>query len=455
MRWREPLLVVILLLAGLGARAFCGSRSYVFAGSDSYGYNKLADQVRTQGRYALDPPPAPLHWARPWGYPLYVMIVKWDARAEMNGGEGWQRIKWANIVIEVFGTGLLLYFAVRRLAGWAPAALALGLLMIMPFNAVVTPAALTETFATFVTTATAVVALYLALDGERRAAWWFALGGALLAWATLTRPDGLILAPAFLPAVLARGSRRTRAIAMAVAIAGFVVVYAPWPIRNQLQLGEPHWMGGRIDRYSQPVEHYQGSWAWLRSYARDWDPMTWVTTCLYDTRCDPRLEDFDKQQAFDSPEERERVRALLAQRKREGHTAALSAAFQQLADERRRAHPLRTELGLPLSRMLWMWVADHSELVPPRHPASRFIPIFKPLSVALLVATLLGLALALRERERAWRLAIATLALAIFGRVAVMGYTFYCMPRYLLEVVPLTYALVALGLSQLRRTKEP
>ena len=58
---------------------------------------------------------------------------------------------------------------------------------------VVTPAALTETFATFVTTATAVVALYLALDGEKRAAWWFAIGGALLAWATLTRPDGMVV----------------------------------------------------------------------------------------------------------------------------------------------------------------------------------------------------------------------------------------------------------------------
>jgi len=92
-RWREPLLVVILLLAGLSVRAFCGSRSYVFAGSDSYGYNKLADQVRMEGRYALDPPPAPLHWARPWGYPLYMIIVKWDARAEMSGGQGWQRIK--------------------------------------------------------------------------------------------------------------------------------------------------------------------------------------------------------------------------------------------------------------------------------------------------------------------------------------------------------------------------
>jgi len=443
--WREALWVLVVLAAGLSMRAAIGSRKFVFAGSDSYGYNKLADQLRTEGRYALGPPPEPLHWARPPGYPLYVALVKRDARAEMSGGEGWQRIKWANIWLEVLGTGLLLYFAVRRMAGLRAALAALALLMLLPFNAVVTPAALTETLATFFTAATGCLLVHLALDGEQRRARWFLLAGALGAYGVLVRPDALLLGPAFLPALWARAGWRKRGAAAALAALGFLIVFAPWPIRNQVRFGELHPLGGRIDRYSQPVEHYQGSWAWLRSFSHDWVPMARMTTCFYDQACEPNLIEYDAYGAFDSPAEREQVRALLVERRLHGQSQALSDGFGKLADARRRAHPLKTELVLPFQRWLTMWVARHDELVPPHAPAYRFTGAFRPLSVGVFLLSILGAILTCRDRKL--RRAGLVLTLAVFGRTLVMAWAFYSMPRYLLECLPLAYALVAVGVS--------
>src|SRR5262245_49118991 len=92
-------MVVMLMGMGLAVRAHIG-RGFIYAGSDSYGYNKLPDDLRPHGRYALPPQPAPLSWVRPPLYPLYVAVVKGSARAEMAGGEGWERIKRANVYLE-------------------------------------------------------------------------------------------------------------------------------------------------------------------------------------------------------------------------------------------------------------------------------------------------------------------------------------------------------------------
>lgn len=439
----EVALVALLLWCGLALRERIGER-FVFAGSDSYGYNKLADELRQHGRYALGPEPEPLAWVRPPLYPLYVALVKRDAKAEMSGGEGWERIKRANIWLEVVGTGLLLYFAARRMAGPVAGLGALALLMLLPFNALATPAALTETLATFLTMALGTVLVYLAHDGERRHPGWFAVGGGLLALGVLTRPDALLLGPAFLVPVLRRTGMRRRGLAIALTAAGFLLVFSPWPVRNLLRFGEPHLLGGRIDRFSQPVVHYHGSWAWMRSFARDWQPMTALTTCMYDRGCAPPLWLFDTEGAFDSRAERDEVARLLELRRREGHSAAVSAGFQRVADARRRTHLLRTELELPLSRFLAMWIADHDELVPDHSPVAKYREWWKPISWEVFYATLLGaLACCVLRSTRAAGL---TLGLAVYGRTAILAYTFYSMPRYLLEVLPLGYCLFAAGL---------
>jgi hypothetical protein len=69
--------------------------------------------------------------------------------------------------------------------------------------------------------------------------------------------------------------------------------------------------------------------------------------------------------AFDSPEERERVDALL-EKYNESLTMdpALDAQFREIARERTRRHPLRTYLEIPFLRTLAIWFTPRLELLP-------------------------------------------------------------------------------------------
>ena len=83
MRWVFRLAFVVavigLLAFGRGRREEATAKNFLFAGSDSYGYLKLADELRTHRRYALGPTPEPLHWARPPVFPIYLMLAKGEA----------------------------------------------------------------------------------------------------------------------------------------------------------------------------------------------------------------------------------------------------------------------------------------------------------------------------------------------------------------------------------------
>src|SRR5258708_6476727 len=109
-------ITLALFALGLGLRLQI-ARDWVFAGSDSYGYIKLGDELRQHGRYALGPEPEPLHWARPPVYPLFVMLAKGDAKAEMSGGPGWMKIKQAQLWLDLVMVGVLTLLMARRLAG--------------------------------------------------------------------------------------------------------------------------------------------------------------------------------------------------------------------------------------------------------------------------------------------------------------------------------------------------
>ncbi len=443
----------IALGAGYFVRAYATRDfGFVFAGSDSYGYNKLAEELIRHHRYALEPAPAPLHWARPPGYPLYVAAVKGLAPAAMSGGDGWAKIVRANVWLELLGTGCALAFLVWRMSGPLPALLALLLLMIAPFNALATPAALTETLATFLLTAT-VALLIPAAIGSRHHRRWMITAGVAFAGGVLTRPDTLLIAPAFAAAAYGatRGAsaRRWRlSFSMLVpAVLAFMLTMTPWIVRNLVAFHDPHPLGGRIDRYSRPVVHYQGSWAFLRAISHDWKPMTQLTTCYYDLSCSPRPFQFLHAEPTLDEHEMAELDRLLALRTKLGDAQEVSDGFQALADRRRRMHPFRVELQLPAQRLFAMWIADHDELVPRHAPAFGWVRATRPLSIVLVIASLLGAALLLRDPRL--RPAALVLLAATWGRTIVMAYTFYSMPRYLLESVPSAYALIAGGLGAL------
>ncbi|MSP59848.1 MAG: hypothetical protein EXR72_05815 [Myxococcales bacterium] len=442
----EIAVVCTLLYGGYRVRMrLC--ENWHFAGSDTYGYLKLAKQMRQNHRYALDPPPAELQWVRPPLYPILLLAVRWNADLDKKGDPEWQPIQHAQIAFDLLITSLLVYFVARRMAGPVGGALALALAMVCPFTVLSTGAALTECLATCLS----VLAIAPLTLGQRRPRIGFPLAAAMVALSVLVRPDGLLLGAAFVPAILLlrppRAVWRQRLIVAALCAGSFLVVLAPWPIRNQIQFGAPHPIGGRIDRYSRPVIHYQGFWAWLRAWAPDWKPMTWPTTCFYDVGCHPTVALYEGPGAFDSKEERAVVEQLLKLRIKQGHTQAVSDGFQRLADEKIARHRLAYHLTLPLSRAFGMWVAPFDELLqgPPPWPEMTTLlrPHLEEGSKVLLLAMLAGGAILLLRRST--RGDAAVLVTTIGVRTAVMAYTFYCMPRYALEVMPLGYALIGAG----------
>jgi hypothetical protein len=444
---------LVIWALGLGLRLRI-AKDWVFAGSDSYGYVMLADELRVHGRYALRPAPEPLHWARPPLYPIFVMLAKGDARAEMSGGDGWMKIKRAQIALDWLTVGVLVTALALRLSGPAAALVALALAMFWPFTVIPTSAALTESVATSLSVL-AVAPLILGVARPRR---YFPIAGAGVALSTLCRPDGLLLGAAFLPALWQLRDREghLRLFAFAeparvalLALAGFAIVYAPWPLRNLKQFGEAHPFGGRVDRRTDPVIHYQGYWSYLRAIAWDWVPMTSPTTCYYDRLCSPHAADLDRFGAYDSPEERAAAEALFTKRNRDGLTRAVSVGFQRLADAHRRRHFVSVEVLQPISRALHMWVAPFDELLqnpmwrPWRQVTARIQPAFLTLSVIYLMGVIGGAILMLRHPTT--RDGALVLVTAMAARTTVMAYTFYCMPRYALEVMPLGFVLIAGG----------
>jgi 4-amino-4-deoxy-L-arabinose transferase-like glycosyltransferase len=441
-RW-ELAVVGVLFAAGLALRVSLTANHYVFAGSDSYGYVHLADELRTHGRYALGPEPEPLHYARMPLYPLFLIVAKGAARAEMTGGDGWLRIVYAQIALDLLVTVLLTWLMARRLGGRAAGLGALALALFVPFHAVQVTSALTETLATALATAT-VAALVLLRDRPRLA---FALAGAGVALSTLVRPDGLLVAFALAPAALTlRGGWRERLIASGIAAAAFVVVFAPWPARNHARFGKAWALGTRVDRFQKPVANWEGIHHFLQSYGRDWQTFNYTTTCLFDRACTPGLDRLAADGAIDDAAQREELSRLLALRARTGNTPEVSAGFDAIASAHRRHHPLRVFVWLPLRRAVLMWTDAFDEIF--QHPPlprvyAAIAPALPALAIALFVLLLASAATLALQMESRRELAI--LVTAIAGRTAVLAWTFYTMPRYIREVTPLAYVLIGWG----------
>jgi hypothetical protein len=107
-----------------------------------------------------------------------------------------------------------------------------------------------------------------------------------------------------------------------------------------------------------------------------------------------------------------------------------------------------------------MWIASHDEFLPSNSPMWAWGLHLKRWSRWLVWATLIAMIVVLRERRL--RLAGLVLAVTIYFRTAVLAWTFYSMPRYLLESLPSAFILVAVGvvvlaassLGALRRARD-
>jgi 4-amino-4-deoxy-L-arabinose transferase-like glycosyltransferase len=177
------------------------------------------------------------------------------------------------------------------------------------------------------------------------------------------------------------------------------------------------------------------------------------------------LEDIPAR-AFDTPEEKERVAALLEQYNNDVTiTPEEDAAFGQLGRERTARHPLRTYVWLPVARAFTIWFTPRIELLPfsgkvsPLGEAWREDPIDLSVTVSYFLLGVLYVALALWGGWRLWRekSALAPAVLLLFGylllRTAFLTTLETPEPRYVLVCFPAILALA--GQVFTRSAKQP
>ncbi len=272
------------------------------------------------------------------------------------------------IAIDLFGCVLL-----SRLAGrlWSARAAAwtLWLGVLCPFTASYTAAALTETLELFATTA----ALYCLARGMRldandhaaglRPRW---LAGAAAAWiaAVLLRPDGALLGIVLCPAIALYSLRRPFArrglrIAALTALAS-LLAFVPWTLRN---LHTFHVFQPLAPRYAtDPGEATNpGFEQWTRSICAD---LACTSEVYWQAGDGPIALGSLPSRAFDSAAQRAQTAALLADYNRVTTiTPAIDQRFAALAQERIHDHPIRYYVGLPLLRLVDMWIRPRIEFL--------------------------------------------------------------------------------------------
>jgi hypothetical protein len=215
---------------------------------------------------------------------------------------------------------------------------ALALVAVCPFTTIYVATILTETWASLLAVTLALLATIAftvtagkqpqspsgAVATFKRSLWWWAAAGLVAGVSVFFRPDsGLFVAAVGLTVIISvfvgqqtaserPAIRRRLALAMvqgAVLSAAFVVVLAPWTVRNwrQFHLFQPL----SPTHGEMPGEYVQhGYFAWLRTWVDDrkyTDPMLWSM--------DEAEVDVDElpDTAFDSAAEKERVRKLFDQ----------------------------------------------------------------------------------------------------------------------------------------------
>jgi hypothetical protein len=194
-----------------------------------------------------------------------------------------------------------------------------------------------------------------------------ALGSFLTGIATLIRPEMPLLLAVAAPVYAFRlwGVLNIRKMALyGAAMAGtFLLPLAPWTTRNFVTLHKVQILASRYatlpDEYA-PVGYYAWAGTWLERY-RDIYLSVWK---IGEEPID--MEDLPST-AFDSPQEKARVAALIDQYNMSPDleiSPEADAEFANLARERTKRHPFRTHVRVPFERALTIWFTPRTELLP-------------------------------------------------------------------------------------------
>ena len=375
---------IAALVTGLGLRLFFVLRFPANSG-DTVLYEQIANNWLKHHVYAMDVQGAitPVDLRVP-GYPAFLALVY-----ALTGRVGEAARLWvmlAQIVVDLLAclliarlAKLLVCEAADDPRGQRAYLAALWLAALCPFTANYTAVALTEVFATLWTTLTCCT-LVLAfrrvkqpeflmrgshLPLSKSVVYGAAVSGALAGVGALFRPETpLLLIPAaivFGALYFAEGNwRRWFTVTLALGL-GCLTVLSPWALRNLVVLGEPQFLAPKYSNLPGELVPY-GFMAWEKTWLFRVKDCYLVAWRLNDESIDV---DAIPGRAFDSPEEKQLVAAILEQYNDDlTLTPEEDAAFGQIAKERTARHPLRTYLWIPAARAAVIWFAPRIELLP-------------------------------------------------------------------------------------------
>ncbi len=457
----------VALAAGLALRLFF-IWHFPFYSGDSKFYEELARNWLDHGVYGLYVRGVLMAVdMRVPGYPAFLaaiyFVIGRSARVVMVAQA---LLDLATCVLAALLAARLAPVSRRAVAGTA----ALWMAALCPFTADYTAVVLTETLATFFTTAAVLVFVCSlsppALDppvnaasdlsAPRRAfsfAGWFLLLGFIAGLGTLVRPETPLVLAAAGVTLCSRWWRPANwprlILATCWMCAGLLLPLAPWAARNARTFGRVEFLG---PRYAQTYGDFipRGYFAWTQTWMTRFGEAYLVTWSLGNQ---PIGIASVPSAAFDSDAERTRVTNLLARYNSDlKMTPVLDLEFANLAAERTARNPLRTYIFVPAGRIAAMWFTPRIELLPysgklwPPGERWRGNPTDFGVTFGFGILGIVYLALAAVGwwRYRA-QLAATFLFLFVAIRTLAMTQLQTVEPRYVIECFPVIVALAALG----------
>jgi hypothetical protein len=254
-------------------------------------------------------------------------------------------------------------------------------------------------------------------------------------------------------------ARGLRAAALA-GVACFLVLL-PWMVRNAITF---HEFQPLTPRYTTlPGERAPlGFMSWEKTWLYRFREVFLVSWKMNDETI--QIDDIPAR-AFDSPEERQHVAAILEQYNQDSNlTAEQDSQFASIAEARTERHPLRTYAWVPLQRVFTLWFTPRIEQLPisgsifPLTHTWQTDRLDMSATLALFFTNIFYVACALWGAVRMWRhapetrVAVALLALFVLARTAFLTTVETPEPRYVLVCFPAVIALAAHGLL---RRKSP
>jgi 4-amino-4-deoxy-L-arabinose transferase-like glycosyltransferase len=434
---------------------------------DSPIYEDFARNLLKFGIYSHYPVPdhAPLEptLIRVPGYPLMLAAV-----FAVAGDQNETAVRVSQAFLDTFTCLLIALIAFeissgenrrrRSIAQWA-----LFLSALCPFIANYTATILTEVPTTLLWAAATLFGLRALRKSAVKKNWFYC--GLLTGAATLFRPEsGILLGIVGLVLFISQTMKRKWRpfiLGAILMVTGVLLALVPWTIRNAVTLRAFQMLA---PTYAQdPDEQVAlGYYDWCRTWLWTYHD---IALYLWPLGSDELPTGTLPAGSVDSAAQRDTILALFKRHNNEGNTldAASDNTFALIADERRREHPFRFYVSLPILRSLAMWITPRTQIL---EFEGRLLPVSESwendpvdFSLTLLLFAInivyvglggVGAASILRQSRSLSHfefLGCLTLLSIIIMRTAFFAYFAFPEPRYILEAYPCVIVLAAFGIG--------